>query len=180
MSHNSNRKNITTKNKEGKEKRLTSKQQKFLEGLIAGLSAVDSYRNAYVTENMSERAVRVESSRLKNHPIITLHLDRHSAAVDTQLRRNTLSSRGWIVSRLEQEATDSESPAASRISALALLGKVAGVDLFTEREKDEDRSRMSEAELHNTLEQRLASYFPEHERNVVDITPEKSDDDKVH
>jgi len=49
---------------------LTPNQQKFLDGLLAGMRQSDAYRQAYDCTNMNAATVYVEASRLRKHPKI--------------------------------------------------------------------------------------------------------------
>lgn len=71
------------------ERKLTQKQEKFVQGLIKGLSQRQAYRAAYDAKNMSDNAIDVEASKLfKNHKVA--------------LRYNELRSK--VVKRAEQKA----------------------------------------------------------------------------
>ena len=53
---------------------ITDKQQEFVRQLLEGKSASDAYRAAYSVENMSNEAIWVEASRVKNDPKVSLWL----------------------------------------------------------------------------------------------------------
>lgn len=55
--------------------KLTIKQERFAQGLFAGKSQREAYRQAFNTKKMSDNAVDVEASNLANSPKITLRLD---------------------------------------------------------------------------------------------------------
>lgn len=57
------------------EKRLTVKQEKFAQGLFAGLSQREAYKQAYNCNNMGDNAIDVEASKLANSTKITLRID---------------------------------------------------------------------------------------------------------
>jgi phage terminase small subunit len=48
----------------GSEDMLTPKQEKFVQGLIQGMSQADAYRSAYSTKNMSDKTIYEAASRL--------------------------------------------------------------------------------------------------------------------
>ncbi len=53
---------------------LTAKQEKFVQGIIEGMSQADAYRSAYSTSNMSDNAIYREASVLMNNPNISQRL----------------------------------------------------------------------------------------------------------
>jgi phage terminase small subunit len=56
------------------DKKLTIKQEKFAQGLFAGLLQKDAYKEAFNCEKMSDNAIDVEASKLANSPKIALRL----------------------------------------------------------------------------------------------------------
>lgn len=53
---------------------LTAQQEKFVHGVLSGMTATDAYRAAYDTSNMLNRTVWAEASRLNSHPDISAWL----------------------------------------------------------------------------------------------------------
>lgn len=51
-------------NKKGGEDMLTPKQEKFVQGIIEGLSQADAYRAAYPKQRMSDKTIHEAASRL--------------------------------------------------------------------------------------------------------------------
>jgi hypothetical protein len=137
---------------------LTEKQQKFLEGLLAGLSNADAYRQAYDAENMTPNTIYAEASKLAASPKIATILAaelakkaaKHSMAQDVRRERN--SDRIW--GRIWQLIDDPSTPAAVKASLLSLGAKAAG--MLTEQVRVENVSADSksiEAELVERLQQ---------------------------
>ena len=52
----------------GKPPMLTAKQENFVELLTQGTCQTSAYRGAYDTQNMSDKTVWEEASRLRRHP----------------------------------------------------------------------------------------------------------------
>lgn len=59
---------------------LTPQQMKFVEGIVAGLSASDAYRAAYDTANYQASSIWVNAAKLKAHEKVRLWLDAVQAA----------------------------------------------------------------------------------------------------
>ena len=53
---------------------LTPKQEKFVQGIIDGLSQADAYRSAYSTNNTSDKTIWENASRLMNNPKVTARI----------------------------------------------------------------------------------------------------------
>jgi len=53
---------------------LTAKQENFVELLTQGTSQASAYRGAYETQNMSDKTVWEEASRLRRHPKVSARI----------------------------------------------------------------------------------------------------------
>ena len=53
---------------------LTAKQENFVELLTQGTSQTSSYKSAYDTQNMSDKTVWEEASRLRRHPKVSTRI----------------------------------------------------------------------------------------------------------
>ena len=134
-------------------RKLTSKQEAFLSGLIRGKSQYEAYRNAYDASGMKRSAIDNEAWRLAGHPEISRRLQAHHASVERAASASAGSRRRLVLERLEHEAMNAESDAA-RVRALELLGKTYDVGLFIER-IETDNSDRSPDELRQELTRKL-------------------------
>lgn len=125
---------------------LTTKQEAFAKALTEGCSASEAYRRAYNAENMSQRSVEVEASKLSNHPEVTLRLvelqeraqKRHDITIDT-LTEMLKADRDL--------ARDIEQPSAA-VSAVMGLAKIHGLILDKAQiSGDEDNPIVTRVEL---------------------------------
>lgn len=135
---------------------LTEKQEKFAQGLAAGLTNAEAYRQAYDASAMKPATLHNESSKLAAHPAVT---DRLNQLLADKSRQNSMSAlkqseRVWRgVWRL---AEGENVPPAVQQSALALAAKMAG--MLTDKVEIEQRNADSgtiEKELFERL-QRLS------------------------
>jgi phage terminase small subunit len=55
--------------------KLTVKQEKYAQGLFAGLSQREAYKQAYNTENMGDSTIDVEASKLANDHKIAIRIE---------------------------------------------------------------------------------------------------------
>ena len=51
---------------------LNIKQEKFIQGIIKGLSQRQAYKEAYNAENMADESIDVEACKLFNSPNISI------------------------------------------------------------------------------------------------------------
>ena len=109
---------------------LTLKQNKYSEKLAAGFSQTAAYLTAYNTQNMSQKTVWEESSRLKKHPKVAARIIELKAEKEARRRMQALSREDRVLQELEKIAFGDGS-ASGRLKALELLGKHVG--LFTSK-----------------------------------------------
>ena len=140
---------------------LTAKQQTFADGLVAGLSNADAYRQAYDTQNMKAATIHNEACKLAALPHIAARVDqlirenqaRNSMFTDKQREKH--SDRIWR--RLWDLCDAPETPPAVKASLLSLGAKAAG--MLTEQVRVENitaDSKSIEAEILERL-QRLSA-----------------------
>ena len=141
---------------EKKLKVLTQKQQGFVDGLLdpAIRTYADAYRAAYETGAMSPRVIRDEASKLRAHPGVAQALDRARDRVERERARDGVAERQAIRRRLWAEVDSEDTPSASRVQALRLLGLASGTGMFSESSKVELSEPMpsSEAEVMAEIE----------------------------
>ena len=136
-------------------RKLTSKQERFLAGLIKGMSQYEAYCNAYNATGMKRSAIDTEAWRLAGHPEISRRLHAHHASIERAASTSALSRRRLVLERLEHEAVNAESDSA-RVRALELLGKTHDVGLFVERIETDNADR-SPDELRRELQDKLTA-----------------------
>jgi hypothetical protein len=136
---------------------LTTKQEKFCEGLANGLSNADAYRAAYDSSNMKANVIYTEASKLATRPDINKRVEaliaekhrRNSVFTDKQREKN--SDRIW---RKVWELIDNpETPPAVKANLLSLGAKAAG--MLTDKvqiENTQSDSKAIEAELIERLQ----------------------------
>ena len=88
---------------------LTSKQNKFIEGIIEGSCQSDAYRLAYDKTNMSSKTTWEAASRLSKNPKVVARIDLLSAEIEQVNRMFTLSYEDRIINKLWHIAEHSKS-----------------------------------------------------------------------
>ena len=133
---------------------LTSKQSNFVAAFIDGSSQSAAYSMAYQTENMSQKTIWEESSRLRKHPKVAARIMELDAEKEARRRMQALSREDRVMQELEKIAFG-DGPVTGKLKAIELLGKHIG--LFTPKEVPEvDRcGEKIAADIHK----RLAALF---------------------
>jgi hypothetical protein len=103
---------------------LTDKQEKFVQGLLAGLKTVDAYRAAYDCSGMSSNSVWREASVMSRHSKIAQWL---AAAREACMGAGTVSLEGHLqqLERIREIALASGNIGAA-VAAEQSRGKVTG------------------------------------------------------
>lgn len=99
---------------------ITPKQQIFVAEYLANGG---HQTNAAIAAGYGEKSARVTASKLMAMPKIKKRIE---DAQKQQMERLAISS-DWLVEQFKLEALNEDSPAAARIRALELLGKVVGI-----------------------------------------------------
>ena len=106
---------------------LTPKQSAFAGFVAKGNNYTQSYRLAYNAKNMSDNAISVEGHKLMKQAHIKLQVDSLKANNSTATKAHEHTRQAWILERLKEEALDMDNNAGTRVRALELLGKGAGL-----------------------------------------------------
>ena len=129
---------------------LMAKQENFVELLTQGTSQTSAYKGAYDTQNMSDKSVWEEASRLRRHPKVAARIMELEAEKEARRRMQALSREDRLLQELEKIAFG-DGPASGRLKALELLGKHVG--LFKPKEVAE--VERSAEDISNQLQRRL-------------------------
>ncbi len=106
---------------------LTPKQSAFAGFVAEGTNYTQSYRKAYNAKNMSNNAISIEGHKLMKQAHIKLQVDSLKANNSTATKAHEHTRQAWILERLKEEALDMDNNASTRVRALELLGKGAGL-----------------------------------------------------
>ena len=133
---------------------LTPKQEVFVQELLKGNSASDSYRTAYNAKGMKASAIHCEASKLKSHHKVSHRYKLLLKRKEEYALTSSLSLRHLVLERLREEALDKNNNESARIRALELLGKSSDVGLFIERIETTTKSRTPD-EVMSEIEEKL-------------------------
>ena len=113
---------------------LTAKQENFVELLTQGSSQSSAYKGAYDTQNMSDKSVWEEASRLRRHPKVSTRNLELEEEKEARRRLQAVSREERVVNELERIAFG-DGPVAGKLKAMELLGKHIG--FFTPKKVSE-------------------------------------------
>lgn len=119
---------------------LTPKQEKFVRNLVKGMSQREAYKRSYNAENMNDKTIDEEASRLYNRPDISARykeLIERAANTSIMSAQERLEYLTRIVYGEEQEQTTAivegeevikEYPAdlSTRLKAVEIMNKMTG------------------------------------------------------
>jgi len=119
---------------EGKKKTLTAKQRGFIKDVASGVTKAQAYRNNYNTRAKPKQA-GTEGCKLSAKPIINAEIEAFKLAIEAQAHYEGANLKALILHQLTIHALSPETPPATRVRALELLGKSYDVGLFVERKE---------------------------------------------
>jgi hypothetical protein len=133
------------------EKELTVKQKKFVEEILAGKTAVDAYRAAYSTENMSQKVIYNKAAIVKNHPAVAAEIARREKEIQAECREKVVWDRqksidtlNYIISvsagAIKQKGKYNAAAANAATKALEQINKMLG---YNEPDKAEISAKIS-------------------------------------
>ena len=140
---------------------LTAKQEAFAQGVAKGLTLTVAYEAAYDCSKMKRASIQTEASKAMDHPAIA---QRISELIEVRAARTMAADakaiRQHVFERLMAESTDENNPAASRVRALELMGKMDIVQMFSDKAEGPKSDRLTPEELERKLMERLARLAP--------------------
>ena len=109
-----------------KSRQLTSKQQAFIAAKISGMSNSQAYREAYPSDQSSDRVIAANAYRLTRHPLIAPILERAWEETVEHLTEDAAATKRYVLKSLLALSKTAKQEG-SRLKALELMGKAVGV-----------------------------------------------------
>jgi len=155
-----------------KRRRLTPKQEKFIEAVASGSepTLTSAYTGAGYQSGGKGSTLRTNASRLAKKTHVAPIIEERKAAYTAKAAASLAGSKSYVLQRLREEADNLDSRASERISALALLAKASGA-LDDAKERKDRRIGATEQELLTELHTRMSQYI----EAPLDVTPEGVD-----
>ena len=115
---------------EDKANRLTAKQALFVQGILAGKTKLQAYKDAYDVRTTSDAVCSVSASELMKNPKITKHLGGLEEVLKERVIEEAAKTRRFVMERLHDRVMAAKTEA-TELKALELMGKAVG--MFTDR-----------------------------------------------
>lgn len=131
---------------------LTAKQEAFVQGLAAGLSNAEAYRQAYDAKDMKPATIHNESCKLALRPDITARLHEILAEKKSRNSMESVKATDRVWRNVWRLAEGDNVPPSVQQAALALAAKMAG--MLTDQVKIENISADSK-DIERELIERL-------------------------
>ena len=107
-------------------KPLTPAQLMFAQGVIAGQTLRQAYKDAYPGDNTSDQAISASAWRLSKRPKVAAMLEAAWGQTAEVLSSDLAATRLWVMRQLVAHSREDKQEG-SRLKALELLGKASGV-----------------------------------------------------
>ncbi|MBQ2219589.1 MAG: terminase small subunit [Elusimicrobia bacterium] len=110
-------------------KKLTPKQQKFVDNIVSGKNPSEAYKEAYNTENSSKETIKVNAQKLLTDTNISLTIEQKKAKIEEELIYTAKDS--FLNLNFAQEKAIEQGNIQAYLKAEELKGKLLG--LYTEK-----------------------------------------------
>ena len=101
---------------------LTPKQEKFVQGIIEGMSQADAYRSAYSTKNMADKTVWENASRLMADSKVKARV----TELRDQIASDSIMSAQKRLEWLTKVIQNDEESTGDKLRAIDLMNKMQG------------------------------------------------------
>ncbi len=110
-------------------KKLTPKQQKFVDNIVSGKNPSEAYRDSYNPPNMSKESMKVEAQKTLKLPNISQTIEEKKAKIEQELIYTAKDS--FLNLNFAQEKAIEQGNIQAYLKAEELKGKLLG--LYTEK-----------------------------------------------
>ena len=117
--------------------KLTSKQEKFVQNLLKGLSQTDAYKKAYNTSKMKEKTIIEKASVLANKDNIRTRYEELNKRAEDKAIMSAIERKKWLTKVIncdvkvkqeyDNEIKEYEPYMSDRLEAIDMLNKMDGV-----------------------------------------------------
>ena len=101
---------------------LTAKQEKFVQGIIEGLSQADAYRAAYPKQKMSDKTIWETASKLMNNPKVIARVNE----LRNQMMKSTIMTAQQRMEWLTNLINNAEEGTNEKLKAIDIMNKMQG------------------------------------------------------
>ena len=119
---------------EGKKRSLTAKQKGFIKDVAMGKTKAQAYRDNYNSKTLPKYQGDA-GYKMSTNPVISQEIEAFRLAMEAQAYHESGQMKAFIIHQLTQHALNPDTPPASKIRSLELLGKTYDVGLFVDRKE---------------------------------------------
>lgn len=119
---------------DGKKRSLTTKQRGFVRDVAMGKTKAQAYRDNYNSKSKKQYQGN-EAHKLASNPLIHNEIEAFRLALEAQSHYEGANLKALILHQLTIHALSPDTPPATRVRALELLGKSYDVGLFVDRKE---------------------------------------------
>lgn len=101
---------------------LTAKQEKFVQGIIQGMSQADAYRAAYNTEKMADKTIHEKASLLASDDKVRTRLSELREKLVKPTIMTAQKRLEWLTGLIESDDTDTN----AKLKAVDIMNKMQG------------------------------------------------------
>lgn len=101
---------------------LTAKQEKFVQGIIEGLSQADAYRAAYPKQKMSDKTIWETASKLMNNPKVIARVNE----LRDQMMKPSIMTAQQRMEWLTNLINNAEEGTNEKLKAIDIMNKMQG------------------------------------------------------
>lgn len=149
------------------ERGVTAKQQAFALLVAKGSTLSAAYRQAYDAEGMADNSVWNAASLLADVPKVAACITAEVERIERERPHDDAASRRLVREYLVSVLSDARQKTSDRTRAAELLGKVAGVSLFTTTEAKPSTKPTNQTEF-DALFQQLAALVQSQPTEIVE------------
>lgn len=137
--------------------RITVKQEKFVQGLVKGLSQREAYKRSYSTKNMKDRTIDVKASELLKNGKVSARFDEINGKVVKKAEEKTIATAVEVLEFYsdlmrgikkdvailpnvlgQMEEREVKATLRERVKGADALAKRYGIDKIIEKEEKEE------------------------------------------
>lgn len=101
---------------------LTAKQEKFVQGIIEGMSQADAYRSAYSCKRMTDKSIWENASRLMNDSKVASRV----AELREKIANESIMTAQQRMEWLTKVVTSEEESTMDKLRAVDIMNKMQG------------------------------------------------------
>ena len=101
---------------------LTPKQEKFVQGIIKGMSQADAYRSAYSTKNTSDKTIWENASRLANDNKVKARIEELRGQISSKNIMTAKRRLEWLTELINSDDASTN----DRLKAIDIMNKMQG------------------------------------------------------